>query len=179
VQVDARLLGVVAVLLAAEAGDGDQEGPLRAGLFLDFVASRRMLRWEAHQASLERVPCPGWSGRLEMFPGPWEFPGASLEVVVRDWSGHRRLCCSLTVEGGPLELFISVRGDAEATGQTSHYDVGQTFGPGEHQAELDLAVAAARARPGHLNLKDVRQVVVFVVRPSRRRAVCLRRVWLE
>jgi hypothetical protein len=117
--------------------------------------------------------------RLEFRPGPEDYPGASLEHVVRDWSGYRRLCWSFTVEGGPLTLSFSMRGRPKDGGSANHYDTERTFPPGEHRAEVDLATAAEKARPGRLDLSEVWRSLVFMVRPAAPRTITLHRVWLE
>ena len=149
----------------------------------DFDAPRRLLRWGCQQATLERVPSaqfPGkWDARLEFHPGPERYPGAGLEHVLRDFSGYRRICWAFTVEGEPLTLHFSLRGDPKRQADTPHYDSEQTFSPGTHVATIDLAVAADRARPGRLDLSQVWRSLVFVIEPDRRRTVYLHRVWLE
>jgi hypothetical protein len=143
----------------------------------DFSTARQSVRWHCRQATLQRVPCPGrpggWAGRLEFLPGPAKYPGASLEPAVGDWTGYRRLCWSLTVEEGPLVLAFSVRAGSR------HYDTQRTFGPGRHTPAVELAVAAARAEGGPLDLARVTGALVFVIRPASPRVVTLHRVWLE
>lgn len=150
-------------------------------ILADFTAPRRMLRWHCQQADLERLPDPRhpgeWAGRLEFRPGPQEYPGAALTHDVRDWTGYRRLCWSFTVEGDPLTLSFSIRGHPGA--ETNHYDTERTFAAGEHCAEVDLAAAAEQARPGRLDLAEIWQSLVFVIRPRGPRTIYLHRVWLE
>jgi hypothetical protein len=156
-----------------DAWEGRRDFPTLA----DFATRRQLLRWQGQQATLTRVADPtgegGWVGRVEFLPGPSPYPGAALEPVERDWARYSRLCWSFAVEGRPLTLVFSVRG------QGGHYQTEKTFGPGEHVFELDLALAAERSRPGPLDLSDVRLAQVFIVRPKAPRIVYLRRVWLE
>jgi hypothetical protein len=72
-----------------------------------------------------------------------------------------------------------VRGKSKAGDGSAHYDREQTFPPGTHQAEINLAVAAERARPGGLDLSQVWRSQLFVEKPTRPRTIYLHRVWLE
>jgi hypothetical protein len=162
-----------------DAYEGGRDFPTLA----DFEAPRRCLRWQCQQANLDRVASPSqpgaWAGRVELLPGPSAYPGAQLEHVRRDWRGYRRLCWSFTVEGGPLALVFSVRGGPDARGRTNHFQFERTFAAGEHQVDVALAEAAARANPDRLDLSDIWWSQVFTVRPSAARVIYLHRVWLE
>jgi hypothetical protein len=184
----AHSLAALALVAAACAGPAPRlidaaEGFADFPTLADFRTPRQMHRWRCEQAELVRVPDPDhpgrFVGRLTFRPGPADYPGAMLEHIVRDAGDHRRLCWSFTVEGEPLTLVFSLRGGPDAAGVTSHYQVGHTFGPGTHRAEIDLALAAARARPDPLDHADLWWSQVFVDRPARPRVIYLHRVWLE
>jgi hypothetical protein len=167
-----------AVPLLLDAYEGFRDYPTLA----DFANDRQMLRWECVQAELLRVPDPeqpsGWSARLDLFPGPKQYPTALLEPVVRDWSGRRRLCCAFTVADEPLLLVVSVRG-RDAAGESTHYQFEKTYAVGPHTVRVDLDTVARRALPTALDLSDVYCFQVFIYRPIRPRTVTLHRVWLE
>jgi hypothetical protein len=182
--------GLAAAALVAypvvEAGPGLLDAALGIADFptlADFRSDRQLLRWHCRQAELVRIADPdrpgSFAGRIEFRPGPETYPGATLEHVVRDFSGYRRLCWSFTVEGGPLTLAFSLRGGPDAGGQTSHFQFARTFGPGEHRVEMDLATAARQSEPGPLDTTDLWWSQLFIVRPSEPHVICLRRVWLE
>jgi hypothetical protein len=156
-----------------DAWEGYQAFPTLA----DFGTARQELRWGRKQASLHREADPrqasGWSGRLELFPGPLRYPSASLKPVLRDWSAYRQVACSFTVVGEPLVLVISIRGSS------THHQFEKVYPPGEHTVRADLAEVARRARPEPLDLTDVRHFQVFTYRPEQPRTVYLHRIWLE
>ena len=141
-----------------------------------------MLRWESHQAVLTRQPdsaqASGNSARLELLPGPEKYPGATLEVIVRDWSGRRRLCCSFTVMEEPLVVVCSLRGRG-LQGGSGHYQLEKNYAPGEHRLCVELATLAAGDLPEPLDLRQVRSFQVFTYRPNQARTLILHRVWLE
>jgi hypothetical protein len=144
-----------------------------------FSSSWELERWECQQAELTRVADPnGWAGRLELRPGPAKYPGAELETVVRDWTGYRRVCCAFAVEGAPLRVVFSLRGRGEP-GRSTHFQTEQVYEPGTHTFCLDLAAAAAAARPVSLDLRHMHTFHVFTYRPERPRVLRLFRVWLE
>jgi VanZ family protein len=161
-----------------DAYDGYRAFPTLA----NFGSARQMVRWECSQAELERVPDPGqpsgWSGRLEMRPGPRKYPGAVLEPIPRDWSGNRRICCSFTVTDRPLVVVVSIRG-RDANDQSTHYQFEQEYAPGPHTVWRALDTVAREAAPRPLDLSAVRSFQVFIYRKDAPRTVYLHRVWLE
>ncbi len=179
---------VLAALLAWPVADAAPrlldayEGCRAFPTLADFATARQMMRWECTQAGLERVPDPeqpsGWSGRLEMRPGPRKYPGAVLEPVLRDWSAYGRVCCSFTVPDRPLVLVISIRG-RDADDQSTHYQFEQEYAPGRHTVCKALDTIARQAKPRPLELSAVRSFQVFIYRQDAPRTVFLHRVWLE
>ena len=149
----------------------------------DFDAARRLGRWECRQADLRRAEdpdrLPTHAGRVEFQPGPHPYPSISLQHVCRDFTGYRRLCWSFTVEGGPLTLVFSLRGGPNEAGDTSHHQFGQTFGPGDHVATMDLNDATLMARPTSMDIGDLWWSQLFIIRPSQPRVIRLWRVWVE
>ena len=93
---------------------------------------------------------PLTEGKLEFHPGSERYPGAGLEHVVRDWSGHRRICWSFTFEGEPLTLFFSLRGanrDPSVFPEPHKFDITRKGAP--HVAfggGLHLCIGAPLAR---------------------------------
>jgi hypothetical protein len=162
----------------ADAVEAHQAFPVLAG----FETDRELLRWECRQAELTRIPYRpgGWVGRLDLFPGPHDYPSAALRPVVGDFRGYRSLCCGFRVVGDPLELVISVRSGTPDRHRTTHAQVGRTYAAGDHVVRLDLAaLVAAAEEPDPLDLSDVRYVQFFAVRPTATRTVFLLLVWLE
>jgi hypothetical protein len=137
----------------------------------DFSTDRQLLRWGCNQAELTRQP--DGAARLELLAGSENYPSASLEPVVHDWSGWRRLCCTFTVTDAPLVVVCSLRG------RDTHYQFEKTYPPGRHQVTIDLAAVAPLARPEPLDLSDVRIFQLFIYRAHAPRTLLLYRVWLE
>jgi len=162
-----------------DAARGYRDFPVLA----DFRTDSELVRWEPAQAVLTRTADPdrpdGWVGRLELQPGPEPYPGASLEPITGDFRGYRRLCCSFGVEGGPLEVVISVRSGAGEGRPTTHYQTGRVYGSGPHTVRLELPEVAPRARPRPLDLSDVRAVQFFTTDLTQPRTMLIRAVWLE
>lgn len=162
-----------------DAYEGYRDFPVLA----KFETQRELLRWVPQQAELTRTPDPtnpgGWVGRLDFHSGPEKYPGARMEPVTGDFRGYRWLCCSFEVEGGPLNVVISVRGGPLTDGHTVHFQAGRVYGPGPQLVRLDLPALAAKADPVPLDLSDVRVVQFFVNRPKEVRTILLRRIWLE
>jgi hypothetical protein len=160
-----------------DAVDGISHFPVLA----DFSTDRQQMRWQCRQATLTRMQDPdrpeAFVGRLEFRPGRRDYPGALLEHISRDFTGYNRLCWSFTVEGGPVTLMFSLRGRPGP--DTCHYQFGQTFGPGEHEAVMDLPTAICLARPRPLIQADLWWSQVFIVRPQEKHVIYLRRIWLE
>ncbi|MBA4065973.1 MAG: hypothetical protein C0501_20090 [Isosphaera sp.] len=156
----------------ADTVDGRDAFPVLA----DFTTDRQFRRWVCDQATLTRQ---GAAARLELLPGPEDYPGAALRPVVPDFRGHRWLCCSFEVVGVPLELVFSVRSGVPGAAGTTHVQAEAEYAGGRHVVRLDLAALAARARPAPLDLSDVRYVQLFVLRPAEPRTVVVYRVWLE
>jgi hypothetical protein len=149
----------------------------------DFGTAGELLRWDCHQAVLERRPDPdrpgGWLGRLDLLPGDNPYPGATLEPILADWTGYRQVCCSFRVDGNALRLVFGVRTASSELGRTTHYQFEKVYAPGEHQACIDLGRAAGNARPLPLDLARVRYFHVFAYSHDCPATVRLQRVWLE
>jgi hypothetical protein len=149
----------------------------------DFGTSRELLRWECQQATLARIPDPekpgAWQGRLELLPGPAEYPGAALQPIIRDFSGFHRLCWLLSTEAETLDLVFSVRSRPDGGGRSSHYQFARTFTAGQHAVTVDLATVAPKAQPERLNLSNIIMVQVFTVRPQKTDTIYIKRIWLE
>lgn len=162
-----------------DAADGDRDFPTLA----HFRTDRELRRWETRQADLVREPDPDrpgeWCGRVTFRPGPEDYPSVVLKPVRRDFRDYRRLRVEFAVEGGPLDLYFSVRGGPDESGHTTHYQAGGRFGPGPHAARIDLPAAAPLAQPRPLDLSDVWFVQLFTPRPDAPRTVRVRRVALE
>jgi hypothetical protein len=184
-----RLAGhglVIAALVAWPVADSGPwlldayEGACDFPTLADFATERQLLRWRTRQAVLQREPDPalpsGASARLDFLPGPEKYPAATLEPIVHDWSGRRRLCCSFRVDGGPLLLALALRSQ-DADGRWGGYDSPNSYEAGEHTAWLELREARDKGRL--LNLADIRYVHLFTYGLDRERTVRLRRVWLE
>jgi len=148
----------------------------------DFGTELQMQRWEGHQALLTRQPnseqASGHSARLDLLPGQEEYPGATLDTIVSDWTGRRRLCCTFRVIGEPLVVVCSLR-DRAIQGTSRHYQFEKNYPPGEHQVSMELATIAPLAHPEPLNLRAVHTFQVFTYRPATARTLLLHRVWLE
>jgi hypothetical protein len=134
------------------------------------------------QATLTRVADPrkpgSWQGRLELLPGPAEYPGAVLQPVVRDFTGFHRLCWFFSTEGR-VRVVFSVRSGRDEVSLSNHYQFARIFDAGEHRVEVDLAAIALQAQPGPLDLSNIIHVQVFSVRPQSTVTIYVKRIWLE
>ena len=151
----------------------------------DFGSDRQMLRWQSQQAVLTRQADPGQasghSAQLVLLPGPEEYPGVTMDTIVRDWTGWRRLCCTFRVVGESLVVVCSLRGRS-VQGDIVHYQFEKNYLPGEHQAfswNWPRGFAPSRFRPEPLDLRAIHYFQVFIYRPKTARTLWLHRIWLE
>jgi hypothetical protein len=162
-----------------DAYEGWQSFPTLA----DFQTAGQALRWDCQQARLERVADPvrpgKWRGRLDLFPGPEDYPGAALKPILQDFTGHRRLYWSLTTEDPAVTLVFSIRSRGGQAAPSNHYQFARRFAPGAHRVSVDLSAFVSLAQPEPLDLSRIMLVQVFVVRPERATIVFLERIWLE
>lgn len=146
----------------------------------DFRTSRELLRWRTRQAELTRVERDGaWAGRLHFLPGDAPDPYGALRPIRRDFTEYRWLCCAFDVEGGPLELVISIRSGSGDLEETTHYQEMRRYSPGANVVRLDLPAVAPKANPRPLDLTDVWIIQFFLEQPRTPRTIHLQRVWLE
>jgi len=187
-----RVSGFVLVMAGALAwpmvdtvpyGVDAYEGIRAFPILADFSTERQMLRWRWRQSDMSRIATPnaadGWAGRIDFHPGPYPYPYGALRPILRDLRAYGWLCCSFAVEGGPLEVVISLRSGSGQEGETTHYQVQRTYPTGDNLARLNLAAIAPKAEPLPLDLSDVWIIQFFMVRPEKTHSIQVYRVWLE
>jgi VanZ family protein len=154
---------------------------LQPGRLASFEDALELDRWSFTDSRASRARDHATEGRfalrLELAPG--RYPGAGLDSLAPDWSGHSRLRADVYLEGdAPLDLRVKVE-DERHTGQLSdRFQRVVRLEPGPSRIEIPLSDVAAGPQGRRLDLGHVAQLRFFAVDLSARRVLFLDNVAL-
>jgi VanZ family protein len=147
-----------------------------------FEHPLELSRWHASEARLRRVrghaTQGSWSLRVDLEAGV--YPGATMQWPGPDWSAFEQLAFEVTLEDGrPLDLVVKIEDAAHQGEYHDRFHRAVRLGPGSHPVRIRLADVAAAPRGREMDLRRIRKLQLFTVRPGAPRTFYLDNVRLE
>jgi len=139
-----------------------------------FESPLEMTRWgfgEAHATrSREHATAGAWSMKLDMDRGT--YPGALLNWLIPDWSSYHALEWDTYLEPGPpLDLVVKIE-DATHNGRYEDRFHGVVrLIPGPNHSRIELADVERGPRGRKLDLRRIRRLHLFTIRPRMPRTI--------
>jgi hypothetical protein len=138
-------------------------------ILASFETPWEMTRWSVDEAryarSREHVMQGEWSLCLDLEPGV--YPGASLIWPTRDWSGHEQVAFDVWLDTfQPVALVVKVEDARHNHTYEDRYERPVRLVPGQQTIRIRLDEVRDAPQQRLLNLRHVKVLQVFVVRPS-------------
>jgi len=147
-----------------------------------FEHALELSRWSFRESRARRVSQHATHGdralQVELLVGT--YPGVSLNSPVPDWSPYDELAMDVTLPGGEsLDLIVKIEDDIHNGETDDRFHRRVRFGPGRQEVRIALSDVAAAPLGRTMDLRRIRRLQIFAVRPQTTRTFYLDNVRLE